>query len=345
MECLGRRAFLACAGGAALASAAPGPPTIDVWHGARQRFGHLGLPQRFINILGSTAPAERIAEISYTLNGGERLYVSKGPDLRRLAEPGDFNIEIDHAELKPGENEVVIRAADLDRTRVETAVTVHFVPGRSWPLPYEVDLSKVDNLQDVCQVIDGRWRLDADGARTAAPYYDRVLGFGDMNWTNYSVQAEVTFHGFPGASSERKGPGFSVNHAGITLHWRGHDDDGRQPRVRWYPLGAATEFTLEKDLSQCRWRILPGPPKGVVYAEERFGIELEKKYWLKGEVRVLDDGRIRYRDKIWAVGDAEPAAWAVENIEEPSTDFSSGGALLIAHRSDATFGRVRIDTV
>lgn len=337
---LARRSFLLCSAGAV---AAASRPAIDVWHGPRQRFGQLGLPQPFINILGSVSPAERIAEISYVLNGGERRFTSKGPDLHRLAEPGDFNIEIETQELAPGDNEIVIRAADQDGVRTTSTVVVDFTPDRVWPLPYETDLSQVDNLQDVCQVIDGSWRVGPEGARTAAPYYDRILGFGDMNWTDYSIQAEVMFHDFPGPVSGKLGPGFGVNHAGLTLRFRGHADDGRQPRVQWYPLGSATEFTLEKDLTQCRWRILPGPPLPAVYAEQRFPIELGRKYWLKGEVKTMPDGRNRYRDKIWAVGDAEPAAWAVESLEQPLHDFASGSALLVAHRSDATFGRVRIE--
>lgn len=339
---IARRSFLFTVAGASAALAAD-TPSIDIWLGTRQRFGHIGLPQRWINILGSVSPAAAIAEISYTLNGGERKFVSKGPDLRRLASPGDFNIEIDKGDLHAGENEVVIRAADGQGARAEQTVTVEFTPNRAWPLPYETDFSKVNNLQDVCQVIDGRWNLSADGVRTAVPYYDRVLGFGDLNWTNYSVQAEVTFHDFPGPVQRNRGPGFGVNHAGIGLRWRGHADDGRQPRVQWYPLGAATEFTLQKDLKECRWRILPGPPQKAAYAEEPFGIDLDRKYWLKGEVRTTADGRNRYRNKIWAVGDPEPPTWAVESIEQPSDDFPSGGALLVAHRSDVTFGRVRIE--
>ena len=336
-----RRAFLMTA--AATLSAQTSGPAIDVWHGPRQRFGHIGLPQRWINILGSVSPAAEIAQISYTLNGGERRFVAKGPDLYRLAAPGDFNLDIDQADLKAGDNEVVIRAADAAGTRVETTVVVDFMPDRQWPLPYETDLSKAENLQDVCQVIDGRWRLTPDGARTAEPYYDRVLGFGDRNWRNYSVRAEVIFHDFPAATSERNGPGFSVTHAGITLRWRGHAEDARQPHVQWYPLGAATEFTLHKDLAACKWRILPGPPRPAVYAAEPFPIELGRRYWLKGEVTTLADGRNRYRDKIWAVGDAEPAVWAVESFEQPLNDFASGSALVIAHRSDCTFGRVIIE--
>ncbi|MEZ5400265.1 MAG: hypothetical protein R2729_11400 [Bryobacteraceae bacterium] len=45
-------------------------PRIEIWHGPRQRFGHLGLPQGWINVLGSVSPAATIAEISYTVNGG-----------------------------------------------------------------------------------------------------------------------------------------------------------------------------------------------------------------------------------------------------------------------------------
>jgi hypothetical protein len=180
-------------------------------------------------------------------------------------------------------------------------------------------------------------------ARAAEPYYDRVLAFGDMSWTNFAVTAEVIFHDFPGP--KRGGPDFGVNHAGITLRWRGHADDGRQPRVKWYPLGAATEFTLQNDLSQCKWRILPGPPARAVYADETYPIELNKRYLIKGQVETLPGGRHRYRNKIWPPDRNELDFWAVESIEEAAEDFASGGALLIAHRADITFCNVRVARV
>jgi hypothetical protein len=328
---------------AALPAFAEEAPRIEIWHGRRQRFGHRGLPQRWINLLGSVSPAARIAQIEHSLNGGEFRGVSKGPDLHRLASPGDFNLEIDHANLRPGENEVVIRAADLDGIRAEERVIVEYTADVAWELPYRVDFSRVTNLQDVCQVVDGRWRFTPDGVRTAEPYYDRVLAFGDMSWTNFAVTAEVIFHDFPGP--KRGGPDFGVNHAGITLRWRGHQDDGRQPRVKWYPLGAATEFTLQKDLTQCRWRILPGPPKRNVNAEETYPIELGRRYFIKGQVETLPDGRHRYRNKIWSPDRNELDFWAVESIEDPADDFASGSALLIAHRADVTFCSVRIERV
>ncbi|MCW5965083.1 MAG: hypothetical protein KIT83_13675 [Bryobacterales bacterium] len=329
-----------------LGGAAEAPPRIEIWYGSRQHFGRLGIPQRWVNVLGAVSPAERIAQVSYALNGEKPVMLSKGPDLYRLAGPGDFNVEIDYKTLKEGENALRIEAKDRHGMVATETVTIVFHPSRRWPLPYEADFRGLKDLEavtGVTQIVDGKWHLTPDGLRTSDPYYDRVLAFGDMNWTNYSMTAEVRFHAFPGP--RQGGPGFGVNHAGIGLRWRGHADDGLQPRVQWHPLGAATEFTLQKDLTQCKWRILPGPPQKAAYAAETFAIDLNRNYWIKGEVTTLADGRNRYRNKIWAVGDPEPSAWAVENHEQPVDDFPSGSALLVAHISEVTFGRVRIEPV
>ena len=301
----------------------------------------MGLPQRWINILGTASPPDRIAKIECSLNGGDFQPLSKGPDLRRLASPGDFNIEIDRADLEEGDNEVRIRAVAGNGAASETAVTAEYSSEKRWPLPYTVDWSKVDNIQNVAQIVDGQWRLEDGGVRTAVPYYDRVLAFGDMNWTDYAATVEVTFHGFPG--KRPGGPHFNVNHAGIGLRWRGHADDGKQPRTQWYPLGAATELTLEKDLTQCRWRILPGPPRRPEWADQPFAIELGRPYLLKGEVRTMPDGRNRYRTKVWSPDRNELDLWAVESFEQPAEDFPSGSLLLVAHNSDVTFGRLAVE--
>lgn len=318
-------------------------PRIAFWYGRRQRFGHLGLAQRWVNVLGSVSPAGSIAELAYSLNGGELHPLSMGSDLRRLASPGDFNIELDQKDLRAGDNYVSVRAVAGDGTVAEQRTVVEYTVGRQWPLPYAVDFREVQRLEDVCQVVDGDWMLTPDGVRTAVPYYDRVLAFGDLGWKNYALDAEVTFHGFPGKRSG--GPHFGVNHAGIGLRWRGHADDGKQPRVQWHPLGAATEFTLEKNLDECRWRILPGPPAKAVRAEEPYPIELGRPYWLRGEVKTLPDGRHRYRTRIWSPDRNRLDFWAVESVEEAANDFASGSALIVAHNSDITVGRVRIEPI
>jgi len=47
------------------------------------------------------------------------------------------------------------------------------------------------------------------------------------------------------------------------------------------------------------------------------------------------------RVKLWETGTPEPRSWDVEFLKEPS-DVHQGGALLIAHYSEVTFGDVEV---
>ena len=313
-------------------------PTINIWYGSKQRFGHLGIPQRWVNVLGSVSNPETVAKLTYSLNGGPEQELSMGKDLFRLAEPGDFNIEIDYHDLHAGRNRVTITASDTQGGRRSKSVTLRFTPDQRWPLPYSIDWSKVAKIQDVVQVVDGRWGLGPDGIRTLAPYYDRVLAIGDMSWTDYEVTVKVTFHSF--SDSKKRG---GVTHAGIGLRWDGHHTDGKQPRVKWYPLGAATEFTLLPELQECRWRIL-GDNQKKAYAADPYTISLGKAYFLKSEVRTLPDNTTQYGVKIWDAEMPEPAEWDLVTTED-CNDEKSGSALLVAHHSDVTFGSVSVKPV
>ncbi|MGH9837454.1 MAG: hypothetical protein ACREEM_01570 [Blastocatellia bacterium] len=322
------------------AVAANGPLTINIWYGEEQRFGRRGIPQRWVNILGSVAPAEQVTALSYSLNGGAARQLSIGQDKERLAAPGDFNIELDHQKLKAGNNQVVITATDKAGQQTSQIVTVHFTPDRKWPLPYAIDWRKVKKIQDAVQVVDGLWRLDGAGIRTARPWYDRVVAVGDLTWTDYEVTVEVTFHNF--AEPRKEPPTYGVTHAGIGLRWQGHHDDGRQPRVKWYPLGAATEFQLFPNLTDCHWRILPdGGDRRAINSTQRTAITLGKTYLMKACVESLPDKQTRYRTKLWAAAAREPDEWAVESTEG-TDDFQAGCLLLVAHNSDVTFGHLKI---
>jgi hypothetical protein len=316
-------------------------PAINVWYGSRQRFGQLGIPQRWVNVLGSVSNPEAVAKLTYSLNAGPEQELSMGKDLFRLAEAGDFNIEIDYRDLRAGRNRVRITALDTLGRRSAKLVTLDFSPHHRWPLPYSIDWSKVAAIPDAVQVVDGRWSLGPDGVRTLAPYYDRVLAIGDLSWTDYEVTVKVTFHAF--TAPVKQGPNYGVTHAGIGLRWRGHDTDGQQPRRKWYPLGAATEFTLFPGLFDCRWRIL-GDNQQQAYAGRAHNLSLEKPYYLKSEVRTLADGLTQYRAKIWPAEDPEVAEWDLVATEGPE-DVQSGSALLVAHNSDVTFGNVTIKAV
>jgi hypothetical protein len=311
---------------------------VRIWYGKRQRFGDPGVPQRWVNLLGTVeGPARRLR---FSLNGGLWKEVSLGPNDTRLAARGDFNIEIDVRALRAGANLVAIEAEGANGQTANETVEVEFIPNRFWPLPYEADWSRAREISEVAQVVDGEWAITESGVRTVRPYYDRVLAIGDLNWRDYEATVEVTFHAF---TEPKPGPPtYGVSHAGLGLRWQGHQDDGEQPRVQWYPLGAATEFQLFPDLAQSHWRILPGRDSGkTVYARERFPLELNRRYLLKARVERQPAGRTRYGVKIWPAGDAEPAAWAAENVEGAS-DLQHGSLLLVAHNTDVTFGRVQI---
>jgi hypothetical protein len=43
---------------------------IEIWYGGEQRFGHRGVPQRWINVLGRV-DAERTAELEDMLRHGD----------------------------------------------------------------------------------------------------------------------------------------------------------------------------------------------------------------------------------------------------------------------------------
>ena len=87
-------------------------PEIEVWYGKRQHFGRNGYPQKWINVLGRVTPSDDVASLDYSLNDASLIPLSVGPDGHRLANPGDFNIEIDRAHLQSGENTVKI--LDID---------------------------------------------------------------------------------------------------------------------------------------------------------------------------------------------------------------------------------------
>jgi hypothetical protein len=257
-----------------------------------------------------------------------------------MARTGDFNVEILQADLLPGKNLVRIMATHHTGETVSSEVTViNYVEEPGWPLPYEIDWSKVRNIQDVAQITDGKWILTGSGIRSVERYYDRAFAFGDASWVNYEVQTTVTVHA---VTPPKSGPNkTNVSHAAIATRWPGHDPDGNQPTVKWHPLGATAEFRLGADLSECRWRVFDGQRELQVESDKRRKLEFETPYHMKHRVETLENGHSWFRVKLWPVGEPEPAAWDLERLEE-NDDVPSGSVLLLGHFSDITFGTVRV---
>ena len=314
------------------------PLSIDIWYGPEQHFGQVGIPQRWINILGNVSAAKGLQSLTYTLNGDEAIAMSVGEDGRRLAHAGDFNIDIDTARLVAGKNTIHIAATDSSGNAITEEVAVHYETANTWPLPYTIDWQQVKNIADVVQIVDGHWELVENGVHTLDPYYDRVLAFGDITWTDYEVTTSVIFHDF---TPPHKGPPtFGVSHAAIATRWPGHDLDDHQPHTKWYPVGATAEFRLTTHLDSCRWRIFDGENLYVEDTTHIRAIALGTRYHMKHRVESQPDGSTLYSVKCWEDGQPEPESWDLQATEPPG-NLPSGSALLIAHNTDVTFGDVK----
>jgi uncharacterized repeat protein (TIGR02543 family) len=212
---------------------------IDVWYGSDQPFGQIGSnAQTWVNVLGNVSDPDGVASLVYSLNGGPVSTLSIGPDGRRLESAGDFNIDIAYTDLVNGPNQVLITATDGLGTQSTEMVTVTYSSGNVWPLPYSIDWSSAPSIQDVAQVVDGLWTLEADSVRILEPGYDRLIAIGDVSWTDYEVMVPVTIHNMWGDGG-----------AGILLRWNGNTDypiSGWQPKTGWNPLGAIGWFRYNR---------------------------------------------------------------------------------------------------
>lgn len=314
------------------------PPVISIWYGDEQRFGLPGNSQKYINVLGHISSKTSLQATFYCINGGRNIPFQLGSDLHRLAKSGDFNIEFLRDLLSVGQNSLVITAIDSTGQSAQKKVTLHYREGHAWPLPYTLRWDTVTNIQEVVQVLDGKWEITPDGIRIREPYYDRTLAFGDSTWCDYEVTAEVKFHTFMNPS--KGAPSYNVTHAALALRWPGFDVDAHQPHRKWYPLGATCEFRLTAGKDRCRFRILAGGPLKNDQPETSHEILLEKWYTMKARVESLEMGASCYKAKLWPSDLPEPEGWDISFVKAPEEVFS-GCALAIAHHSEVTFGVIQ----
>ncbi|NUO06428.1 MAG: hypothetical protein HUU07_13700 [Candidatus Brocadia sinica] len=264
-------------------------PAIHIWYGHHQVFGRFGLPQRWVNILGNVSDPDGITSLNYSLNGRPEQPLSLGPDKRRLVSPGDFNIEIAYADLIIGQNQVVIKATDsLGNQTIET-VTVECTKGNAWPLPYAINWSSVEKIQDVAQIVDGLWFLDKNGIRTHPDHvgYDRIVAIGDMRWTDYEVTVPVTIHAIDESafdSSTSVGPGL-----GVLFRWQGHTNLPvvcPQPHCGWEPAGGSNWYEWKRNQRNLlHIHAGPGnPPDSPSPSTDTHQFETGHTYWFKARV-------------------------------------------------------------
>jgi regulation of enolase protein 1 (concanavalin A-like superfamily) len=315
-------------------------PLISAWYGESQEFGGLGIPQPWVNVLGNVQAPNGLLSFTYSLNGGPPQALSIGPDTRRLVAAGDFNVELAVSDLRDGDNEVDIRAVDPNGLTALEIVHFQFTSTNSWPLPYSIDWTNVSRLQDVCQVVDGNWSIDANGLRPIEIGYDRLVDIGDLSWSDYEVTAEITIHSIDPAGFNFPSNGPVV---GLLLRWLGHvPTPGAQPSWQYWPFGAGGWYKWNSDGSE-QLRIVTNPGDNVFSDPSGRTLSLEVPYVFKMRVETRHDGFGNpypfYSLKVWQSGTPEPASWDITAAGAVG-DPVSGSFLLVAHQVDATFGPI-----
>jgi hypothetical protein len=314
---------------------------ITFWYGQNQSFGHVGQPQRQVNLLGNVHSIHGVESLSYVLNGGPELPLSIGPDLRRLYHPGDFNVELFYEDLPAGPNQCVVTALDSNGNSIERALNFTVTHTAIWPLPHAIDWSTAPSIQSVAQVVDGKWQIEADGVRIIEQGYDRLIALGDITWTNYEVTVPITIHAIDpnGYLPPSHTPGF-----GLILRWEGHTDflePGSQPMTGYWPLGCAAEYVFHLD--QCGYRLqLYGNPF-VLRDQDNTCEQLafNVTYLWKVRVETQGNGEHFYGFKVWEQGTPEPPDWEL-SMTEAVNQPDNGCLLLFSHHVDVTYGNVQV---
>jgi hypothetical protein len=323
---------------AAISAAAP---TISVWYGNNQSFGQIGNPQTAINILGNVSDPAGIQSLSYRLNGGSSINLSRGPNSRRLLSSGDFNIDIFTSSLNNGTNTVVITATNNQGQTSQETVTINYTGGNAWPLPYVLDWNNTTSINNVAQVVDGHWTLSGGTVRPTYLGYDRLVGIGNVTWTDYEVTVPITIVGIDpvggfGYPSDRPG-------VGLLLRWTGHTDypiANEQPKTGYLPLGGIGWFRWE-DRTSPPHLDLDGNNLTLLGSINNIPFSFGNTYWFKMRIESIPGVGGRYKLKVWQDGQSEPSGWMIEG-QQSLSDPQNGSVCLLSHHIDARFGTVSI---
>ena len=317
----------------------PTPPQINLWYGNNPTFAANGVPQQWVNILGTVTSPIGITRLAYSLNGGTEVDVSWGETGDRLVEPGDFNAEIDYSLLNQGRNNLVITATDYQNQIGQQTVTINNVGARlaSDVGDFTVDFQNITNetLQNQVQIVDGKWEIGPDNRiRTTQVGYDRAFLIGDKNISgSYDVKTEFVLHSYSCA-----GWGF-----GAASGWQGHtlDDYGSplpyqpfigHPFPAWGVTGTdfwgGTTYMIYENFAPLYETILNENYTAPAVAPET-------PYMYHYRVAANSDGLTNHNSlNVWPKGTPEPAGWMVE----ADTPAQAGSVLFDAHEVDVSIG-------
>src|SRR5919106_3900843 len=321
---------------------------IEVWHGERQKVGHLGEGQDDFNLMGQVEDPQELLSLQYALGPSIPVELNWRA-YRRVALDGHFNADIPVAALAPGANEIELEVRFRDGDVARRAVVLTRSSGAS-PLPRRIEWAAVSDPQDVGQYVDGHWRLGEHGLRTAHAGYDRLFLIGERSWQDYEITAAITVHGV----DPDTGPFSGGNGLGVVMRFAEHLVGGTrrfpiaQPKWVYQPFGA---------IAWLRWQ--RGQPDGPALRQflrgdsndktdyGTVGVRAGETYVLKALCQTLPDdaqgrGVTRYAFKFWPAAAAEPDSWDWEHVQVSADALRRGGVALVAHHVDASFGDISV---
>ena len=328
----------------------PTDTAIDFWYGPTIRRPLARTAHRWVTVPGRITSTVGVYDARWELVDRDDLRprpLTLGPTAYRLVERGDFNIEIEPSELRPGPNPLAIRVVDLAGQTHEAQTNVLMEPTPTHRDDIDIAWSSIQRIDDVAQVVDGRWELTIQGLRTQEIGYDRVVALGDRSWRDYDVCCSFTVHGRSDNPLSYGLPSCGCL-VGLILRWDGHVDWHDLVPYRGYkPFGAlvvhAHEFGSPRLGKQTRW--------GVYLNDDRLHPENDRAcnavigegqtWWMRAAVRSNVGGPSTYVMKAWPYGSPEPADWLIETIGSEH-ELSHGSVALLAHQTDVTFHTVRI---
>lgn len=347
---------------AALWARSAEPPRMVFWYGERQTVGHLGEAQPCFNVLVHIEGWEELDSLAYRVTSRQPptdpLVHSTAStntlsfrEFRRLAADGDFNADIPLGILGAGENTVTLTGRLRDGRQFSQSMVVDRGAGASPRLPFTIDWSRVRDVQEVGQAIDGLWVIENNRLRCRRPGYDRLFLIGGRDWQDYDVRTTVVVHAvLPKLglwSGNRNGLGLIPRFAGHGTGGYRHFPSG-QPQWGYQPFGA---------IGWLRWRRAePDAAPDIQFYRgdrdamkdvSRFPIAKEAAYALRMQCETVPVSPDQppttiYRFKVWPAGTAEPAAWAFEEPQQSAHALRAGGVALLAHEVDASFGDIRV---
>lgn len=322
-------------------------PFFEVWYGKNQEFGNGGISQPDFNLFGHVVHANGIRSLTYSVNSGSEVILNY-KRYRRIDRFGDFNADIPVSILNRTENLVVLTVKDKMNRTIRDTVWIRRVYNHM-PLPATIHWAEVKELQDVGQIVDGKWEITQNGLQVVEPGYDRIFMIGDKSWKDYEITVPVKIFGLLDKDYQ---PCNTGNSFGIIMRFQGHSVGGpwyfpeAQPKWGYLPIGALGFLELESGYAELNiYRsVKHGPPTvnfGLFYTDD------DIEYIIKMRCQTVSNNSAKstatlYSFKIWKQDESEPEQWDWQYTETSKHALDRGGICLFANNVKMTFGDIHI---